>query len=117
MAEKPKAESEPKAVSVRELAEKSQQIFEDKHTKKTTDGKKTDKIVQEEAPKKERRFHFFPKFLRNAFIEIKLVTWPDRITTIRLTVAVIIFSIIFAIFVGLLDWVFEIIFKKVFLHG
>jgi len=56
-------------------------------------------------------------FLISPFQEIKLVTWPDWKTTLRLTFAVVCFSVIFGIMVSLLDWGFEIIFKKVFLHG
>jgi preprotein translocase SecE subunit len=56
-------------------------------------------------------------FLISPFREIKLVTWPDWKTTLRLTFAVVCFSVIFGIMVSLLDWIFEIIFKKVFLHG
>jgi preprotein translocase subunit SecE len=64
-------------------------------------------------------FRFFPmfKFFRSSFGEIRLVTWPNRRDTLRLTYAVIIFSVIFGIMISLLDWGFEIIFKKVFLHG
>ncbi len=64
-------------------------------------------------------FKFFPKFkfLRSSFGEIRLVTWPNRRDTLRLTFAVIIFSIVFGVMISLLDWGFEIIFKKVFLHG
>jgi preprotein translocase SecE subunit len=57
------------------------------------------------------------KFLTSPFSEIKLVSWPNRRDTLRLTSAVVIFSVIFGIMVSLLDWGFEIIFKKVFLHG
>jgi preprotein translocase SecE subunit len=75
---------------------------------------------KEKAPKKDkkpRRFHIIPKFIRLAFKEIKLVTWPDARTTYKLTTAVIIFATVFAILVSLVDWGFGNIFKKVFLHG
>lgn len=67
--------------------------------------------------KKPRRFHFFPKFIRNAFNEIKLVTWPDRITTTKLSFAVIIFATIFSILVSLVDYGFGHLFKRIFIHG
>ena len=53
-----------------------------------------------------------PKFLREAFAEVKLVTWPDRKNTVKLTLAVFIFAIIFAGIVGLLDWGLGELFKK-----
>ncbi len=73
--------------------------------------KKSDKV------KKNRRFHIIPKFIREAFKEIRLVTWPDARTTTKLSVAVIIFATVFAIVVSLVDYGFGKIFKKVFLNG
>jgi preprotein translocase SecE subunit len=67
--------------------------------------------------KKPRRFHFFPKFIRLSFAEIKLVTWPDARTTFRLSTAVIIFATVFSVLVTLVDYGFGKIFKKVFLNG
>lgn len=54
-----------------------------------------------------------PGFIRNAWNEIKLVTWPDARQTWRLTMAVFIFSVIFASIVGALDYVLGEIFREV----
>ena len=54
-----------------------------------------------------------PGFIRNAWNEIKLVTWPDARQTWRLTMAVFIFSVIFAAIVGALDYVLGEIFREV----
>lgn len=62
-----------------------------------------------------KRVRFVPKFVREAFAEIKLVTWPDRRTTINLTLAVFIFAVVFATFIGLLDYVLGELFKKLIL--
>lgn len=43
------------------------------------------------------------KFVKEAIRELHKVTWPTRPTVIRLTIGVLIVSIIFAIFVGLVD--------------
>ncbi len=43
------------------------------------------------------------KFVKEAIRELTKVTWPTRPTVIRLTVGVLIITIIFAIFVGLVD--------------
>lgn len=67
--------------------------------------------------KKPRRFHIIPRFITEAFKEIRLVTWPDARTTFKLTTAVIIFATVFTIMVSLVDYGFGKIFKKVFLHG
>lgn len=58
----------------------------------------------------------FPKFLREAWAEIKLVSWPNRRDTMRLTMAVFIFSIIFGVFVGVLDFGLDKIFKNFILN-
>lgn len=64
---------------------------------------------------KKRRFHIFPKFLRNAWAEIKGVTWPGRKETIRLTFAVLIFSIVFGAFVSAMDFGLDKLFKEIIL--
>lgn len=64
---------------------------------------------------KSRRFHIFPKILRNAWAEIRQVTWPGRKETFRLTIAVLIFSIIFGAFVAALDYGLGKLFKEVIL--
>lgn len=51
-----------------------------------------------------KRVRFFPKFVIEAFHEVRLVTWPTRRETIKLTFAVFIFAIFLASFVGLLDY-------------
>lgn len=73
------------------------------------------KKKQAEGGQKKRRFHIFPGFLRNAWAEIKQVTWPSRQETIRLTFAVLIFSIIFGAFVAALDFGLDRLFKEVIL--
>lgn len=61
-----------------------------------------------------KRVRIVPSFIYEAFAEIKLVVWPDRRNTIRLTLAVFIFAVIFASFVGLLDYGLGVIFKRLF---
>ncbi len=62
-----------------------------------------------------RRVKIVPKYFSEAFQEVKLVTWPNRKDTIRLTSAVFIFSLIFAVVVGLLDFVLDKLFKELIL--
>lgn len=50
-----------------------------------------------------KKVHFIPRFIINAFKEIKLVTWPSRRDTIKLTMAVFIFALVFASVIGVLD--------------
>jgi preprotein translocase SecE subunit len=113
--------------SLRELVEKN--LARDQASKKEPKlklklPKKAKKVKDPKTSKSKFKKYFrFLKifgifgFLISPFREIRLVTWPDWKTTLRLTFAVVCFSVIFGIMVSLLDWGFEIIFKKVFLHG
>lgn len=59
-----------------------------------------------------KRVRFVPSFLIGAFSEIRQVVWPNFRETIRLTIAVFVFAIIFAIFVGLLDFALDKAFRE-----
>jgi len=56
-----------------------------------------------------------PKYFRNSWSELRLVTWPNFTQTRRLTGAVIIFSIIFAVIIAITDYGLDKVFKKVIL--
>ena len=57
-----------------------------------------------------------PAYVRNSFFEIRLVVWPAFSVAMRLTTAVIIFAIFFALLVALLDWVLTQIFEEIILN-
>jgi preprotein translocase subunit SecE len=63
-----------------------------------------------------RRVRIIPKFIQEAWQEIRQVTWPSARETFRLTMAVFIFSIIFAVIVGLLDYVLDKVFREVIIN-
>ncbi len=56
-----------------------------------------------------------PRYVRNAWRELRMVTWPNRLETLRLTSAVIIFSIVFGILIAITDYGLDKVFKKVIL--
>lgn len=58
------------------------------------------------------RVRIIPKYFRESWAEIKLVTWPNRSETFRLTLAVFIFAIVFAAIVAILDTAIDKIFKE-----
>lgn len=60
-----------------------------------------------------KRVRIVPKFIRDAWKEIRLVTWPTPKETIRLTIAVFIFATVFAVIVGVLDFGLDKLFKEV----
>lgn len=62
-----------------------------------------------------KHIHLMPKFLRQAWAELKLVTWPSRREATRLTGAVIIFAVIFALFVQFVGILFDKLFKVILL--
>lgn len=55
----------------------------------------------------------WPKFFRNSWREIRQVTWPTGRETVRLTIAVFIFAVVFAAIVGVLDFGLDKLFKEV----
>jgi preprotein translocase SecE subunit len=56
-----------------------------------------------------------PNYFIESWRELKLVTWPSRKETWRLTLAVFIFAIIFGALVAGVDKILDILFKKVIL--
>ncbi len=65
-------------------------------------GRKADKPSK---PKKERRFHPI-RYFKEVGRELKKVTWPNRKQLIQATVTVIVFVVVFAIVIGVLDLAF-----------
>jgi len=43
------------------------------------------------------------KFVKESLQELAKVTWPTRATVLRLTVGVVVVSILFALFIGVID--------------
>ncbi len=63
-----------------------------------------------------RVFKFLvPAYFKNSFKELKQVTWPTRRETLKLTFAVFMFAIIFGIFITLVDYGLNSVFKRILL--
>lgn len=58
---------------------------------------------------------FMPSFFKDSFSELKLVKWPTFRQAMSLTFAVIAFSVVIALFVQLLGYGFDKLFKEVIL--
>lgn len=58
---------------------------------------------------------FFLRYFRNAWKELKQVSWPNRKETWQLTFAVFVFAIIFAIFITIIDFGLDKLFRNVIL--
>lgn len=59
-----------------------------------------------------KRINIIPKYFKESWQEIRMVTWPNRRETIRLTIAVFIFSAVFATIVASLDFVLDKVFRN-----
>lgn len=57
----------------------------------------------------------FPKYFRNSWQELKLVTWPTWKESLRLTWAVLLFATIFGTAVALVDLGLDDVFKRILL--
>lgn len=55
------------------------------------------------------------KYFRDSWTELQKVTWPTRKQAVKLTAAVLIFSIVFAAFIALLDTLFSNMLQKLIL--
>jgi len=62
-----------------------------------------------------KRVRIVPKFIREAWAELKLVTWPSKKEAARLTLAVLVFALAFSIFIQILDFIFNRIVKEIFI--
>lgn len=54
-------------------------------------------------------------YVREARIELTKVTWPTRKQAVRLSIAVVVFSVAFAAFIGALDYLFAFVLQKLIL--
>ncbi len=60
-----------------------------------------------------KRVHLLPRFLINAWREVRLVEWPGRKETVKLTIAVFTFAIVFGAIISITDYGLDNLFKKV----
>jgi preprotein translocase SecE subunit len=59
--------------------------------------------------------YLVPRYFKQAFSELKNITWPSRKQARQLTTAVVLFAIVFGALVSSLDYGLDKVFKKVFL--
>jgi len=62
-----------------------------------------------------KRGKLMPSYFKNSWAELKQVNWPSRKDAAKLTSAVFIFAIIFAVFIQILDLIFNRLVKVIFL--
>lgn len=62
-----------------------------------------------------KRRSVVPPFLKGAWKELKLVKWPDRKETTKLTIAVFTFAITFGVIIALTDYGLDKLFRSILL--
>lgn len=78
--------------------------------------KKPSTATPKRAPSKlTKPFRAFGRYFMGAWVELRQVRWPDRRASWSLTLAVILFSLFFALVIVGLDAVFNYLFKEVLL--
>ena len=58
---------------------------------------------------------FLINYFRESWRELRMVEWPDRKQTTRLTIAVIIFAVFFSVLIGIVDYGLDKLFKQLIL--
>jgi len=81
---------------------KKRSLFSRDRTKKSAKKSKTEK----------KSGNPISRYFKGAYSELKKVTWPDRSESIRLTGGVIVYSLAFALFIALVDYIFDVGFER-----
>lgn len=62
-----------------------------------------------------KRRYFVPKYFRDSWAELKLVTWPSRRESWRLTGAVFVFAVVFGLCVTFVDKILDKVVRDILL--
>jgi preprotein translocase SecE subunit len=57
-----------------------------------------------------------PRYFRDAWAEVKQVSWPNRRETAKMTLAVFTFAIIFSLLIGVVDFGLDKLFRELLLN-
>jgi preprotein translocase SecE subunit len=103
----PKADDEPEKIT-RKVSVKAKNSESKKAVAAKKAKAKEQKKAEKKADKKEKKVGYF----RGAFREIRQVRWPNRKETWKMTLSVIVYVIILATAIMLLDALLQLIFNK-----
>lgn len=53
------------------------------------------------------------RYIKESMGELSKVTWPTKNKAVRLTIIVLIFTLVFAVFLGVLDYLFQLLYDYV----
>jgi preprotein translocase subunit SecE len=71
-------------------------------------------MAKEQTKKETKRELGVLRYLRDTRGELRKVTWPTREEALKLTYIVLGVTLVFAAFLGFLDWVFSQVFRLLF---
>ena len=101
--EKPVEEKPPKKIEEAEVVEKPRKS--EKKAKKPEKSAKKPFILF-------RPFVALGRYLRDSWLELRQVRWPNRKATWKMVLAVLVYTLIFGAFLLLLDVLFDLIFNQ-----
>lgn len=64
-----------------------------------------------------KRRSLVPRYFKESWAELRQVTWPSRKETIKLTLAVFVFAVVFGVLIAITDYGLEKIFKRLLLDS
>ena len=102
-----KESKEPKKSEPKEIIEpkKPEKLKESKRKKEKKDKTKKPFILF-------RPFVALGRYIKNSWLELRQVRWPNRKATWKMVLAVVVYTFIFGAFLLLLDIIFDLIFSK-----
>ena len=68
--------------------------------------------AEKKAERKKAKAEKEPGYFRGAFQELRQVRWPDRKSTWKMVLSVVIYVVIIAVFIMLLDALFSLLFNQ-----
>ena len=106
-------------VKAKNSENKKSKKAESEKAKKLNKAEKKAAAKKDEKPLKECFFLFIPfialgRYIRDSFRELRQVRWPNRKETWKLVLSVIVYVIIIAGFIMLLDMLFNYIFSQIY---
>ena len=107
----PKKASSPKSTKAQKATKKAPSATKTKAQPTETDKKIVEKKQTEKKPKRRNMFVALAEYFKGAWYELKQVRWPTRSATWGMTAAVLVFTLLLATLILLLDtgfnWLFE----------
>ncbi len=118
---KKEAESDAPTITRKKVVVKDKKTEKAKREKqKAAEKKLTGTEKKQKSEKKPfilfRPFVYLGRYIRDSWRELRQVRWPNRKTTWKMVLAVIIYAVLFMVIISLLDlffsWLFELILSK-----